>query len=161
MITISQVQTEHEIDRARSLFRAYESELAHLISGSLCAQGFEEEVAGLPGKYAPPRGALLLATDGDRLAGCVAMRDLGGGACEMKRLYVVPEYRKVGLGRRLAEAVIDQARQRGYERMRLDSLSEMTSALALYRTLGFQDIPAYWDNPIPHSVHMEKSLRPD
>jgi putative acetyltransferase len=161
MITISAVETEHEIDRVRSLFREYESELAHLISGSLCAQGFEEEVAGLPGKYAPPRGALLLAREGDRLAGCVAMRDLGDGVCEMKRLYVVPEYRKGGLGRRLAEALIDEATAVGYDRMRLDSLSEMTAAVALYRELGFEDIPPYWDNPIPHSVHMEKTLRPE
>jgi ribosomal protein S18 acetylase RimI-like enzyme len=158
MILIDTAEGPRELDVVRSLFRAYGAELAHVISSCLAAQGFEDEVAGLPGKYALPGGCLLWAHEDGRPAGCAALRSLGNRACEMKRLYIAPEFRARGLGRRLAEAIIARARDMGYDRMRLDSMAEMTAAIALYRSLGFVDIPPYWDNPVPHSVHMEKSL---
>ena len=128
---------EEGLGQARRLFRAYAAEHAATIAESLCVQGFEAELAGLPGRYAPPSGCLLLAMVGDEPAGCVAMRDLGGGTCEMKRLYVAPEHRGRGVGRLLVEAVIRRAERAGYERMVLDTLPEMAGALALYRASGF------------------------
>jgi ribosomal protein S18 acetylase RimI-like enzyme len=158
MIAIQTAENPQEIEIVGSLFRAYADELVHVISDCLVAQGFEDEVASLPGKYAPPGGCLLWAHDQGTPAGCVALRSLGDGACEIKRLYVAPEFRKRGVGRQLAEAVIARAKALGYDCIRLDSMAEMTTAIELYRTLGFVDIPPYWDNPVPHSVHMEKAL---
>lgn len=144
------------IDTIRALFREY----AAAIGFSLDFQGFDAELAGLPGRYAPPAGRLLIAQVDGEAAGGVGLRDLGGGICEMKRLYVRPAFRGHQAGRRLAEAVIDEARAIGYHRMRLDTLDRMTEANALYRTLGFAEIPAYYANPMPDARYFELALGP-
>lgn len=138
------------------LFRAYAASLPI----DLSYQGFDGELASLPGKYAPPAGALLIARDESGAAlGCVAMRPLDEpGVCEMKRLYVAPEGRGMGLGRALAQAIIIAARAAGYQGMRLDTLSHMTEAQALYRALGFTEIGAYYDTPIENTVFMSLKL---
>lgn len=145
MESIAQVSDAAGVEIAASLFREYQT----AIGVDLCFQGFAEELAGLPGAYAPPRGRLLVAHVGSEPAGCVAMRPLEAGIVEMKRLYVREAHRGAGLGRRLAESIVAAARETGYERMRLDTLATMTGAIALYRTLGFVEIAAYRPNPLP------------
>lgn len=152
-IDIAPATSEDQIATARRLFREYEASLGI----ELTFQGFAQEVAGLPGAYAPPGGRLLLAT-GAEPAGCVALRPLGGGICEMKRLYVRPTARGARLGRRLAETVIREARAIGYARMRLDTLPSMKEAFALYQTLGFREIAPYYATPIVGTRFMELSL---
>jgi putative acetyltransferase len=146
------------LGHARSMFRAYAAEYGPLVAMIFDVQGFDAEVAGLPGRYAPPSGCLLLAMDGDIPAGCVALRDLGDGTCEMKRLYVTPEHRGLGLGRLLVEAVLLRAGRMGYRRMVLDSLPEFAGALALYRRHGFVETAPYWGHPTGHAIFMERSL---
>ncbi len=137
------------------LFRAYAASLPI----DLGYQGFDGELASLPGKYAPPAGALLIARDATGAAlGCVAMRPLEDGICEMKRLYVAPEGRGAGLGKHLARAIIEAARAAGHHEMRLDTLSTMHDAQALYRALGFVEIAAYYDSPIENTVFMSLKL---
>ena len=143
-----------QIETVRALFREYQRSL----DADLCFQGFEAELAGLPGSYAPPRGRLLLASKGTNVAGCVALRPLSEHVCEMKRLFVRPVFRGDGLGRQLAERVIAEAQQAGYRTMRLDTLPEMVTAQALYVSLGFRDGPAYYDNPVPGVRYLERAL---
>lgn len=145
-----------DLEHVRRLFREYQRALGV----DLCFQGFEREVAGLPGAYAWPTGALLLAVDPEGWpAGCVALRRLAEGVCEMKRLYLRPAWRGRGLGRLLATAIMDEARALGYRTMRLDTLPAlMPEAVALYRALGFVEIPPYYDNPDPTALHMERPL---
>ncbi|PWU14230.1 MAG: GNAT family N-acetyltransferase [Verrucomicrobia bacterium] len=138
----------------RDLFREY----ADSTGLDLCFQGFKQELAELPGRYVPPQGRLLLAMDGSEAAGCVGLRKIGDGTCEMKRLYVRPRFRRSGVGRLLAAKVIATAQASGYERMRLDTLATMYEAIALYESLGFRRIPAYYANPISCAVFMEKPL---
>src|SRR3954452_7927258 len=135
------------VEAARELFLEY----AALLNVSLCFQGFEQELATLPGKYAPPRGALLLAMDGDHAVGCIALRPLENNICEMKRLFVRPEAQGHRLGERLINAIIAEARRLNYSAMRLDTLpGKMDRAIELYRRVGFREIPAYYfDNPYP------------
>jgi ribosomal protein S18 acetylase RimI-like enzyme len=138
--------------------RALLIEYATSLGFDLAFQGFEDELATLPGDYAPPLGALLLAWDGRRAAGCVALRALEPGVCEMKRLYVRPEWRRAGAGRRLAERILGEARRLGHARMRLDSVPSMQAAIALYRELGFREIGPYRFNPIAGTLFLEKAL---
>jgi putative acetyltransferase len=154
-VNIIQAQSAEDIDRARELFEEY----AAWLGINLCFQNFDKELAELPGGYAPPTGRLLLAFDGDQISGCVALRALGDRVCEMKRLYVRPGYRGKGLGHKLTEAVIKAAREIGYERMRLDTLpGKMDRAIAMYRSLGFQEIPSYYHNPVAGVTFMELLL---
>jgi len=152
---IVQALTPGHVAEARALFREYERSLGI----DLCFQGFEQELAGLPGAYAPPRGRLLLSLDGAAPAGCVALRPLADAVCEMKRLYVRPAFRGRRAGRQLAEAVIAEARAIGYARMRLDTLPSMKEAIALYRALGFVEIAPYTTNPVAGALFMELALR--
>jgi putative acetyltransferase len=154
-MNIVQAQSPEDIDRARDLFEEY----AAWLGINLCFQNFEKELAELPGEYVPPTGRLFLAFDGDQISGCVALRELGDGACEMKRLYVRPDSRGKGLGHELTHAVINAARQIGYHRMRLDTLpGKMDRAIAMYRSLGFREIEAYYHNPVAGATFMELSL---
>ena len=154
-LTIHPAESVHDLQAAWELFAEYGASLGV----DLEFQDFGQELAGLPGAYAPPAGRLFLATDGLEPGGCVALRSLGAGLCEMKRLYVRPAARGVRLGRRLAETVIREARAIGYARMRLDTLPSMKEAFALYQTLGFREIAPYYDNPIVGTRFMELDLQ--
>jgi ribosomal protein S18 acetylase RimI-like enzyme len=154
-VNIVQAHSSEDIDRARELFEEY----AAWLGINLCFQNFEKELAELPGGYVPPTGRLFLAFEGDQIRGCVALRRLSDGACEIKRLYVRPEFRGKGLGRELTQAVIDAAREIGYERMRLDTLpGKMDTAIVMYRSLGFREIEAYYHNPVAGATFMELLL---
>jgi len=150
-----QAQSAEEIDRARKLFQEYAAGLGI----DLCFQSFDKELAELPGVYVPPAGRLLIAIDQNQAAGCVALRRIADGVCEMKRLYVRPGFRGTGLGHTLAEAIILAAREIGYQRMRLDTLpGKMDRAIAMYRSLGFKEIGPYYDNPVESAMFMELEL---
>ena len=146
-------------DRAAVL--AIFTEYVHSPSVSLDFQGYEEEFADLPGKYAPPEGRLLLAAEGERVIGCVALRKVEDGICEMKRLYVRPEARGMALGRRLAEAIVEEARSAGYAEMRLDVLPEFEAARRVYRSMGFVSADAVSHNPVPGTAFLGLDLRSD
>lgn len=153
-MTVAQVRDDGDVAQVRELFREYEAELGI----DLCFQGFAQELAALPGDYAPPSGRLLVARVGDRIAGCVALRRIDSETCEMKRLYLRPEFRAGGRGRQLANECIDAARALGYRRLRLDTLPVMGTAIALYRSLGFVPIPPYRPNPIAGALYLELAL---
>ena len=146
--------TRDHFEEARRLFTEYEAYL----NVDLCFQNYAAELANLPGDYAPPRGVLLLASDGDEFAGCVAVRQLEGDICEMKRLFVRPAYRGTGLGRRLARRSVEKAVRLGYRSMRLDTLERLREALTLYTSMGFRRIQPYYRNPLEGVVYMELSL---
>ena len=155
MRQLFQATTDEHINAARTLFQEYEAGLGI----SLCFQNFEQELKNLPGDYASPDGRLLLVVEDDELAGCIAMRKLSDGVCEMKRLFVRPGYRASGLGRFLAESIIDEARQLGYTHMRLDTIpGKMDKAIALYLSLGFVEIEPYRENPVAGAKFMELKL---
>jgi ribosomal protein S18 acetylase RimI-like enzyme len=154
-VELVEARTAAEIEQARRLFRAY----AEWLALDLCFQGFEQELASLPGSYARPAGRLLLAKLGNEAIGCVGLRPQAPGICEMKRLWVEPGFGGRGLGRALAEAVIDAAHQIGYARMRLDTFpARMPAAQHLYESLGFREIPPYYHNPFAGVVMLELEL---
>lgn len=154
-MTLIRPAAEADLDDIRALFREY----AEGLGVDLGFQGFEAELAALPGRYAPPEGAMLIARAPDGAAlGCVAVRPLGGGDCEMKRLYVRPQGRGMALGRALAEAIIAAGAAAGHRRMVLDTLATMRPALALYRSLGFRETAPYYDNPLPGAVYLARAL---
>ena len=159
--TISAPRTPADHEAIKALFREY----AESLGFSLAYQDFEKELADFPGKYAAPEGALLLATVGDEAAGTVALRKLDDGICEMKRLYVKPAFRGRrtadgrSIGRALAEDIVAIGRERGYQRLRLDTIGgKMRQALSLYRSMGFVEIPPYYASPIPDTAYMELVL---
>jgi putative acetyltransferase len=154
-LSLVQAETPAQIAQARELFLEY----AQSLGFSLCFQNFDQELASLPGDYAPPDGRLLLAEYEAQVAGCVALHKLEPGICEMKRLYLRPQFRGKGLGRALAERVITEARLIGYQRMRLDTVEPvMKDAVAMYRGLGFREIAPYCRNPIAGALYMELAL---
>jgi len=154
MAVIRAAASKDDWVEARRLFEEYAASLGF----DLSFQDFDREVASLPGDYASPRGAILLAEDDSGVAGCVALRPFADKTCEMKRLYVRPAHRGSGLGKLLAEAVLAEARVRGYRSMRLDTVPGMEAAMALYRSLGFREIGPYRANPIPGALFMEREL---
>jgi putative acetyltransferase len=154
-LAFSQAESAAQIAQGRELFLEY----AQSLGFSLCFQNFDQELAGLPGDYVPPEGRLLLIEYEGQLAGCVALHKLDTGVCEMKRLYLRPAFRGKGLGRALAERIILEARQIGYQRMRLDTVEPvMKDAVAMYRKLGFREVAAYCANPMAGAIYMELEL---
>ena len=153
-ITVTSACSTADMEHVRALFIEYQKWL----DVDLYFQGFDEELLSLPGAYAPPRGRLLLARIDETVAGTVGMWPLGADVCEMKRLYVRPSYLGRGLGRRLAGAIVDEAKAAGYARMRLDSLERLVAARTLYESMGFARIPAYYDNPLDGVLFMQLDL---
>ena len=157
-VTLTTPNDPEELSAVRTLFREYAASL-HI---DLCFQGFEAELAELPGEYGAPRGRLLLAWVGDALAGCCALRPLDNcdypNAAEMKRLYVRKAFRGLGIGRELVDATLDAARQMGYACVLLDTLDDMEAARALYTDLGFVEIPPYYHNPLPGSHYLKADI---
>jgi len=151
---IARAETESQISGICALFREYEQ----FLNVDLCFQEFEKELVELPGRYAPPDGELLVAEDEGQFAGCVGLRKIGDGICEMKRLFVRPQYRGLGLGRALAEKIIHQAKVRNYAMMRLDTLGFLERAMRLYESLGFKRTEPYYTNPLPGVVYWELDL---
>jgi putative acetyltransferase len=158
LLELSTPSRPEEIETVRELFREY----AQALGVDLCFQHFDRELASLPGEYAPPRGALLLARADGEPAGCCALRPLDSAdypnAAEMKRLYVRKAFRGTGLGHELAEAALAAAREAGYSCVLLDTLNDMEAARALYEDLGFKDVPPYYHNPIPGAHYLKVDL---
>jgi GNAT superfamily N-acetyltransferase len=154
-LRIAAADSPDEIAAVRALFLDY----ARSLGVSLGFQDFDHELATLPGRYAPPRGRLLIARQGGDIVGCVALRPLDAECCEMKRLYLRPTCRGQGGGRQLAESIIAAARAIGYRRMVLDTLAQMPAARALYASLGFHEIAAYYDNPLPGVLYAALDLQ--
>jgi ribosomal protein S18 acetylase RimI-like enzyme len=154
MLTLQPIGTTTDLAAVRVLLREY----AEALGVDLGFQGFEDELRDLPGEYAAPRGTLILARDDTTHLGCVGVRPLGQDIAEMKRLYVRREARNLGLGRKLAQAAIQHAREVGYRAMRLDTLPQMVEAQALYRSLGFHPVAPYRHNPIPGTAYLELTL---
>ena len=154
MLRILEIKTKGDLFEVRNLFEEY----ADSLGIDLDFQGFDEELAELPGEYGSPDGCLLLALWKGQVAGCVALRKFSSGICEMKRLYTKPQFRGLGIGRALCEEVIGWARRLGYERMRLDTLPSMEEAKGLYGSLGFREIEPYRFNPVEGASFMELTL---
>jgi putative acetyltransferase len=154
-LSFTQAISESQVAQARELFLEYAKSLGF----SLCFQNFDAELANLPGDYAPPTGRLLLAEYEGQLAGCVALHRLDADTCEMKRLYLRPQFRGKGVGRALVDRIIAESRQIGYTRMRLDTVEPvMKDAVAMYRKIGFKEIAAYCKNPMAGALYMELTL---
>lgn len=155
MTTLTLATSHEQIETIRSLFIEYQQWL----NFSLCFQGFDKELAELPGKYALPHGRLYLAEHDGAIAGCIALRPMDDeGVCEMKRLFVREEFRRKKIGKLLVDTILADARVIGYRTMRLDTLQRMETARALYKKLGFVVIPAYYNNPMEEVVYMELKL---
>ncbi len=155
MIELRHLCESADMPRVRALFEEYGASLGF----NLCFQNFDEELASLPGCYAPPLGTIVAAFSGGETCGCIGVRPFGEGVCEMKRLYVKPACRGRGIGRSLALEAVAFATAAGYERMCLDTLESMTEANALYRSLGFVPCKRYRRNPLEHPIFMELKLR--
>lgn len=155
MLRIDSAISPEDVAHARTLFSEYAAELNGV---DLEFQGFAQELETLPGAYAPPRGCLLLARHSGSVAGCIALRPIDETTCEMKRMYVRPKFRKLQIGSALAQVLVAEARRLGYERMRLDTLPTMRSAIRLYESLGFERIAPYYDTPVADTVFMELEL---
>ena len=153
-VSIVEVGSGDELAEARTIFQEY----AESLGTDPCLQDFAEELATLPGRYSRPGGRLLLAIVHDKVAGCAALRSLDVETGEMKRVYVRPAFRGLGLGRILAESILQESRAAGYRRVRLDTLRSMVGAQQLYRDLGFREIAPYGDNPIAGAVYLELEL---
>ena len=151
---ISPARSATELTSAAALFRAY----AATLPVDLAPQGFSQELESLPGIYGPPGGELLLAKRGDHVLGCIALKQLAPGVAEIKRLFVRPKARKLGVGKALVTAAIAAARERGYGEIKLDTLPEMTAAIALYKNFGFAPIPPYGSHPYPGLICLGKIL---
>lgn len=147
-------ESKEHLSYIKELFKEYADSLGF----DLCFQNFEKELSDLPGEYAPPNGSLLLGMIGNQVAGCVALRKIDEDSCEMKRLYVKPEFRRKRLGKCLAEAIIKEASKIGYKYMRLDTVPSMKEAIMLYESLGFKWIKPYRHNPINGAIFMELDL---
>ena len=156
MIELVKADTPEKLEKAREIILQY----ARSLDFDLSFQGFAAELAGLPGDYGPPAGCLLLSLERGETAGCVALRKIEDGICEIKRLFVHPHRRGKGIGRLLTNAIIQEAKRLGYRRMRLDTVPSMTSAIGLYRSLGFEEIPPYCHNPVPGAKFFELQLEP-
>jgi len=155
VITFAQAVSAADIAVARTLFKEYEQS----IGVSLCFQNFDQELANLPGDYAPPSGRLLLVRVDDQIAGCIALRKLDDSTSEMKRLYLRPEFRGRGLGEPIVQTLIHEAKLIGYSKIRLDTIpGRMDQAINLYRSIGFKEIPAYYDTPFDDTLYMELDL---
>lgn len=144
----------NKLEDARSLILEY----ANSVGIDLCFQNFDQEIASLPGDYSPPNGALFIVSNRDRPLGCVALRKISNETCEMKRLYVKPDYRGRGIGRLLATSVIERARKIGYRTIRLDTLPSMKEAISMYFKMGFKTIEAYRPNPVSGILYLELEL---
>ena len=154
--SIAEAHGERDVADCRALFEEYQRDLGV----DLCFQGFARELATLPGDYAPPRGRLLIARNAGDPVGCVALRPLGDADCEMKRMYVRPSHRGTGLGRALAERIVDEGRALGYRAMKLDTLPRLAAAISLYRSLGFAETGRYNDNPVEGVCFLSLDLAP-
>lgn len=154
MPTLVEMCAQQDMPLVRKLFEEYAASLGI----DLCFQNFGRELETLPGAYAPPDGTIVVAYVEGEPAGCAALRKIGDGVCEMKRLYVRPAHRGEGIGRALAEAIVARAREIGYASMKLDTLESMAEANALYLSIGFRKCPPYCHNPCEHPVYMELSL---
>lgn len=154
MLKFIQAKSKEEILQVKSLFTEYAASLDF----NLCFQDFDKEIAELPGEYALPDGRLLLALDGTKIAGCVTLRKITKDTCEMKKLYVKPEFRGKRIGKALAEYIIEEARKIGYSRMQLDTVPSMKEAISLYQSLGFKGIEPYRYNPVKGAIFMELIL---
>lgn len=154
MIRIIEANTDESIAQTKSLFLEY----AESLDFSLCFQNFDNELENFPNQYSPPTGNLFLALSENDPIGCVGVRSFEKDICEMKRLYVKPEYRGKGAGKELAVSAIKSGKELGYEYMRLDTLSSMETANQLYKSLGFIQIKSYRDNPIDGAIYMELNL---
>lgn len=155
MLHISQATTPEHMDIVRILLHEYQA----LLGVDLCFQGFQAELAGLPGDYAPPNGRLMLAMHAGNPVGCVALRPAGGPRCEMKRLFVRPGARGLGVGKSLVSLILAEAQAIGYSELVLDTLPMMVEAQRLYEMFGFREIAAYCQNPVPGTRYLGKSLQ--
>ncbi len=154
MLIIKELENYEATEPIKAIFLEY----AQSLNVDLCFQSFEEELADLKKLYAPPHGCILVAMLGENLVGAVALKKIGEGICEMKRLYVKPDFRKFGAGRALVKLLIDKAEEKKYTKMKLDTLAILQPAIALYKSLGFAETTAYYHNPLPEVVYMELDL---
>ncbi len=154
MLNIIEVKSKEQLDEIQKLFREYEAWLGF----DLQFQDFEKEVTSLPGKYAPPRGTILMALFNENIAGCIALKPLNESICEMKRFFVRQQFQGKGIGKKLAELIVEKAREIGYTKMRLDTHNSFQAAIGIYKKLGFKETSPYYHNPMPDVSYWELVL---